>query len=82
MRHINEVHDDIFKHHMDNPTHGMNCICMDSYIKELRSILGITDFETFMGQVPDHKFGEVLESPSYKAHKRWIYTLRTALRNS
>jgi hypothetical protein len=65
---------------MDNPTHGMNCICMDSYIKELRSILGITDFETFMEQVPDHKFGEVLESPSYKAHKRWIYTLRTALK--
>jgi hypothetical protein len=80
MRTINEVHDSIISHHLENPKHGNNCICMDSYIRELRNILGLTEFEQFMTEVPDHRYAEVLDSSSYRAHQRWIYALRVALR--
>lgn len=39
MRTVQEIKDDVDRHEKEFPKHGVNCICMDTYIREMRVIL-------------------------------------------
>jgi hypothetical protein len=57
------------KHNEENPTHGVGCICMDSFARELRQMFPSPNA---MG-VPDKEFNAWLRGPENKLRERMVY---------
>jgi hypothetical protein len=58
------------RHHIEaNPTHGVNCICMDGFVRLLRSMFPIPSSDG----VPAHEFTEWLNGPENKLRRRMAH---------
>lgn len=49
-RSLEEIVKDLTDHERDNPTHGVSCVCMDKYIREVRN-------QVFAAVGPDDRTG-------------------------
>lgn len=70
---LTQVLSDITLHHTENPNHGVNCACMDQYIREFRKAI------TLQQEYVDAYPGDSKEL--WPLQNRIDYVIQTALRN-
>lgn len=78
-RDISQMYSEVMAHQRQHGNaHGINCICMDPYIREIRNILKATkpDLRDAAERYRNN-LDRYLESDEYKGLQRWRYIVRT-----
>jgi len=75
---VDEVYEGVKKHQENYPTHGYACSCMDSYIREMRTMLHA---HNPIDEVENKDLDKYYSSNEFKIVQRWAYVLKVALRN-
>lgn len=77
-----QIFTDVAIHEYNNPTHGFNCSCMDSLIRELRQVIIAEKLNLEkLEKEYDGNLNKYYESEGYKVYRRWSYVLHTTIRD-
>lgn len=80
-RSVSQILADVMAHQMDNPRHGLNCACMDSFIREMRKLLHASPVNLEDGAARySGSLNQFFESDEYRGFRRWEYILDSVVR--
>ena len=68
-------------HNSVHPHHGIQCVCMDSYIQVLRRMFGLTGVRPGPGGWDEFDMTAYLQSPEHELFERTLYILSVVARS-
>lgn len=77
-----QIFADVAAHRYVNPTHGVNCACLDQYIRELAQILNAQPYSLAEREKQfDGNLNNWFKSEEYKIVMAWEYMIRSIATN-